>query len=68
MMWPPDVQTSSSSTILPFTSLAKRYASSQCSALRGPPLRDFICRAPMVLDELGRCAYCVKLGNWKPDA
>jgi hypothetical protein len=23
---------------------------------------------PMVLDEFGRCAYCVKLGYWKPDA
>jgi hypothetical protein len=23
---------------------------------------------PMVLDEFGRCAYCVKLGHWKPDA
>ena len=24
--------------------------------------------APMVLDEFGRCAKCVKLGWWKPDA
>ena len=24
--------------------------------------------ARMVLDEFGRCAYCVKLGFWKPDA
>jgi len=23
---------------------------------------------PMVLDEYGRCARCVKLGFWKPDA
>ena len=23
---------------------------------------------PMVLDEFGRCARCVKLGFWKPDA
>jgi hypothetical protein len=23
---------------------------------------------PMVLDEFGRCAYCVKLGYWTPDA
>ena len=22
----------------------------------------------MVLDEFGRCAWCVKLGFWKPDA
>ena len=22
----------------------------------------------MVLDEFGRCAYCVKRGFWKPDA
>ena len=22
----------------------------------------------MVLDEFGRCARCVKLGFWKPDA
>jgi hypothetical protein len=22
----------------------------------------------MVLDEIGRCARCVKLGFWKPDA
>jgi hypothetical protein len=22
----------------------------------------------MVLDDYGRCAYCVKLGFWKPDA
>ena len=22
----------------------------------------------MVLDEFGRCAYCVKLGFWRPDA
>ena len=22
----------------------------------------------MVLDEFGRCAHCVKLGFWKPDA
>jgi hypothetical protein len=24
--------------------------------------------ARMVLDEFGRCAKCVKLGFWKPDA
>ena len=24
--------------------------------------------AEMVLDEFGRCAKCVKLGFWKPDA
>jgi len=24
--------------------------------------------ARMVLDEFGRCAHCVKLGFWKPDA
>ncbi len=24
--------------------------------------------ARMVLDEFGRCARCVKLGFWKPDA
>jgi hypothetical protein len=23
---------------------------------------------PMVFDEFGRCAYCVKNGQWKPDA
>jgi hypothetical protein len=23
---------------------------------------------PMVLDEFGRCAKCVRLGFWKPDA
>ena len=23
---------------------------------------------PMLLDEFGRCAYCVKRGFWKPDA
>ena len=23
---------------------------------------------PMVADEFGRCARCVKLGFWKPDA
>jgi hypothetical protein len=23
---------------------------------------------PMVLDDFGRCARCVKLGFWKPDA
>ena len=23
---------------------------------------------PMVVDEFGRCARCVKLGFWKPDA
>jgi len=23
---------------------------------------------PTVLDEFGRCAYCVKLGYWMPDA
>lgn len=23
---------------------------------------------PMVLDEFGRCAYCVKKGYWRPDA
>ncbi len=23
---------------------------------------------PMVLDQYGRCARCVKLGFWKPDA
>ena len=23
---------------------------------------------PMVLDEFGRCARCVELGFWKPDA
>jgi len=23
---------------------------------------------PIVLDEFGRCAKCVKLGWWKPDA
>lgn len=23
---------------------------------------------PMVLDEFGRCAYCVKNGQWKPNA
>jgi hypothetical protein len=23
---------------------------------------------PMALDEFGRCAYCIKLGFWKPDA
>ncbi len=23
---------------------------------------------PMVLDEYGRCARCIKLGFWKPDA
>lgn len=22
---------------------------------------------PMVFDEFGRCAYCVKNGQWKPD-
>jgi len=22
----------------------------------------------MVLDDFGRCAYCVKLGFWRPDA
>ena len=24
--------------------------------------------APMVLDQFGRCARCVELGFWKPDA
>ena len=24
--------------------------------------------APMVLDEFGRCAYCVKKGHWRPNA
>ncbi len=24
--------------------------------------------SPMVLDEFGRCARCVELGFWKPDA
>jgi hypothetical protein len=24
--------------------------------------------ARMVLDQFGRCAYCVKRGLWKPDA
>jgi hypothetical protein len=24
--------------------------------------------AEMLLDEFGRCAKCVKLGFWKPDA
>ncbi len=23
---------------------------------------------PMKLDEFGRCAHCIKLGFWKPDA
>ena len=23
---------------------------------------------PMVFDAFGRCAYCVKNGQWKPDA
>jgi hypothetical protein len=23
---------------------------------------------PMVVDEFGRCAYCIKLGCWTPDA
>jgi hypothetical protein len=23
---------------------------------------------PMVFDEFGRCAYCVKNGHWTPDA
>jgi hypothetical protein len=23
---------------------------------------------PIVFDEFGRCAYCVKNGQWKPDA
>jgi hypothetical protein len=23
---------------------------------------------PMVFDEFGRCAYCVKNGHWSPDA
>jgi hypothetical protein len=23
---------------------------------------------PMVFDEFGRCAYCVKNGQWTPDA
>lgn len=23
---------------------------------------------PMLLDEFGRCAYCVRRGFWKPDA
>jgi hypothetical protein len=23
---------------------------------------------PIVFDELGRCAYCVKNGQWTPDA
>jgi hypothetical protein len=26
------------------------------------------CTSQMVLDEFGRCAHCVKLGVWKPDA
>jgi hypothetical protein len=25
-------------------------------------------RTPMMLDAFGRCARCVKLGFWKPDA
>jgi hypothetical protein len=25
-------------------------------------------RIPIVLDEFGRCARCVQLGFWKPDA
>ena len=23
---------------------------------------------PMILDEFGRCAYCIKQGNWRSDA